>query len=117
MKKIKEMNQGSGPMIRLVYHSDAGHGWLAVKYAVLERLGIAENITAWSYAKGATVYLEEDCDAPKLMKLLRERNLAYKVVEGAYKQSSPIRNYRSYVSPKALGYNSVPSFLTDFNYD
>ena len=37
-----------------VGHSDAGHGWLAVKLADLEMLGIKTDITEYSYVKGKT---------------------------------------------------------------
>lgn len=45
------------------FHSDAGHGWLAVSKAELVRLGIADQITEYSYQHGEIVYLEEDVDA------------------------------------------------------
>ena len=44
-------------------HSDAGHGWLAVKTKELVELGIADKISSYSFYKGKTTYLEEDCDA------------------------------------------------------
>ena len=47
---------------RFVIYTDPGHGWLAVKRSLLERLGIAEKITPYSYQRGKTAYLEEDCD-------------------------------------------------------
>jgi hypothetical protein len=44
--------------------TDPGHGWLAVPFAELRSLGIAEQITHYSYLSrdGRTAYLEEDCD-------------------------------------------------------
>ena len=45
------------------YYQDPGHGWVAVKRKELVDLGIMHKITAFSYQRGATVYLEEDCDA------------------------------------------------------
>jgi hypothetical protein len=44
-------------------HADAGHGWLAVKTKELVELGIADKISSYSFYKGKTTYLEEDCDA------------------------------------------------------
>lgn len=44
------------------FYSDPGHGWLAVKRELLHRLGIAHLISTYSYQRGKTVYLEEDCD-------------------------------------------------------
>lgn len=44
------------------FTADAGHGWLAVKVSELVALGIADKISTYSYIKGMTAYLEEDCD-------------------------------------------------------
>ena len=44
-------------------HSDPGHGWLAVKLSEIKMLGIETDISEFSYIKGKTAYLEEDCDA------------------------------------------------------
>lgn len=43
--------------------SDPGHGWLKVPYELLERLGIQEYITRFSYRREDWCYLEEDQDA------------------------------------------------------
>jgi len=48
--------------IKKYFHSDSGHGWLAVKRSEVEKLGIADKISGFSYQKGKTVYLEEDKD-------------------------------------------------------
>ena len=50
------------------YFKDPGHGWLRVKRTELESLGIAGDITPYSYAKGQWVYLEEDLDMATFMK-------------------------------------------------
>ena len=44
-------------------YDDIGHGWLKVKKDTLKLLGIADNITPFSYMKGDYAFLEEDCDA------------------------------------------------------
>lgn len=43
--------------------TDPGHGWLKVPFSALLRAGVADKISAYSYVRGKTVYLEEDCDA------------------------------------------------------
>ena len=48
--------------IKKYFHSDSGHGWLAVKRSEVAKLGIADKISGFSYQKGKTVYLEEDKD-------------------------------------------------------
>jgi hypothetical protein len=51
--------------VRSVFHvySDPGHGWIAVPRTLLAQLGIAHQISRFSYERGATAFLEEDCDA------------------------------------------------------
>lgn len=46
------------------FHTDPGHGWLAVPVAELYDLGIAQKISRYSYISrdGRLAYLEEDCD-------------------------------------------------------
>lgn len=47
-----------------VFHEDPGHGWLAVPRTELRALGIAGEVSEYSYQSrdGSIVYLEEDCD-------------------------------------------------------
>jgi hypothetical protein len=49
--------------IHLNFHDDPGHGWLEVPTVLLDVLGLAQRISAYSYRSGDTVFLEEDCDA------------------------------------------------------
>lgn len=51
----------------LTLHNDPSHGWLEVKRCDLIALGIEDQISRYSYEKGATVYLEEDCDLTRYM--------------------------------------------------
>lgn len=74
------------------FYEDPGHGWLAVKRAELIALGIAEKITAYSYQRGATVYLEEDCDADTFIKA-KGGNVEYETI---YHAHTPIRSYAPY---------------------
>ena len=57
-----------------IWASDAGHEWLAVKRQELIDLEIADQITAYSYVKGGTVYLEGDCDASTFFKAYKDRH-------------------------------------------
>jgi len=50
------------------YFTDPGHGWLRVKKSELAALGIANQISPYSYMRGDHAYLEEDCDMAKFMK-------------------------------------------------
>jgi len=78
------------------FHSDAGHGWLGVKRTELERLGIAEQITHYSYQRGGMVYLEEDQDASTFAKRKQELGEEMPIRQGKSVDRSPIRSYESY---------------------
>jgi hypothetical protein len=49
-------------------HSDAYHGWLEVPVEEIEKLGIKNNISNFSYINNNLAYLEEDCDAVLFIK-------------------------------------------------
>lgn len=74
------------------FYSDAGHGWLAVKRAELVRLGIIGKISSFSYQRGKTVYLEEDCDASLFYGAKKKANEPFEVKE-KHQDRSPIRSY------------------------
>lgn len=76
------------------FYTDPGHGWLAVKMDEIAQLGIADKITGYSYWKGATVYLEEDCDLSTYMDACRAVGYAPKFVVKHTDASHPIRNYK-----------------------
>ena len=83
--------------IKIKVYSDPGHAWGAVKRKVLDQLGITNNITEYSYQKGGTVYLEEDCDLGTLLTTLRDKNIGFTVVEkNLANRYSPIRSYERF---------------------
>ena len=47
------------------FYSDAGHGWLKVSIEEVKELNV--KVSKYSYRKNHTLYLEEDCDAPKFL--------------------------------------------------
>ena len=79
-----------------VYHSDPGHGWLAVKLDDLKMLGIEADISSFSYIKGKTAYLEEDCDMSTFIKAAETKGIKVEVKQGAVRDRSPIRSFRQY---------------------
>jgi hypothetical protein len=81
-----------------VMHSDPGHAWLAVKLSELDMLGIRNDISSYSYVKGKTVYLEEDCDAGKFIEAMRAKGIEVEVKQGACRDRSPIRYLKPYSS-------------------
>lgn len=54
------------------FYSDPGHGWLEVPTDTLRKLGIAGQISRYSYVSddGRTAYLEEDCDLARFAKAM-----------------------------------------------
>jgi hypothetical protein len=84
------------PVMKFKYYTDPGHGWVAVKRALLEELGITNQITAFSYEQGQTVYLEEDCDAGVLIKTLENQGTNVELVQRNTNNRSPIRSYQNF---------------------
>lgn len=80
-----------------VYHTDPGHGWLAVKRNELLALGILNEVSDYSYQQGQTVYLEEDWDAPLFIRAYMARYGIAPVMRDSYQKSSPIRGYGNIV--------------------
>tara|TARA_S200002703_G_scaffold84204_1_gene72609 strand:- start:144 stop:401 length:258 start_codon:yes stop_codon:yes gene_type:complete len=80
------------------FHSDAGHGWLAVPIIHLENFNLMRKISRFSYMNGQTAYLEEDCDAPLFIETYKSINGKYpELVELVQKNNtSPIRNYKRF---------------------
>lgn len=75
------------------FHTDPGHGWLAVKKTEVKRLGI--EVSEYSYQKGDTVYLEEDMDAVSFF--MAKKALGEEVsFKESYQENTPIRNYARY---------------------
>ncbi len=67
-------------MERLDYYSDPAHGWYRVRRELLVKYGIAEKVSNCSYQRGTYVYLEEDCDAPLLVRAITDAGVDYRVV-------------------------------------
>ena len=55
--------------------ADAGHGWLKVLRNEIDDLGIAKDISSFSYVNPHTgeVYLEEDCDMPRFLEAYKKK--------------------------------------------
>jgi hypothetical protein len=79
-----------------IFHSDPGHGWLAVKKSELTELQIYGQITQYSYMKGDTVYLEEDCDAYTFIKRFEQIFGQKPKTRESYLENTPIRYYQNF---------------------
>lgn len=82
--------------LKLKFYSDAGHGWLAVKRDLLIKLGLINKISHFSYERGKTIYLEEDCDAALFVETAKAAGYELNMVSGAWAERSPIRSYNSF---------------------
>lgn len=85
------------------YHTDPAHGWVAVKYEMLEQLNIAHKISAFSYESntGKTIYLEEDRDAPIFTKAYEAKFGQTPILFNVHTNyRSKIRQYASYLRGK-----------------
>ena len=79
-------------------YSDDQHGWLAVKKSDLEALAV-KGISRFSYVKGQTVYLEEDCDLTLFIKAFEAKfGIPPQIKTIRVNGSSPIRSYERYSS-------------------
>jgi hypothetical protein len=83
-------------MKKVTVYNDPGHAWAAVKIAELQQLGIADKITAYSYQRGKTAYLEEDCDLSAYLAAIKATGQEVQIVEKHTNKRSPIRSYSSY---------------------
>lgn len=79
--------------MKIIYHNDGGHGWYAVKRKKLESMGILNNVSGFSYERGQTVYLEEDCDASLFFNALSEEEKQQIKIINSYQDRSPVRRY------------------------
>ena len=74
---------------------DPGHGWLEVQVSEIQRLGVGQKISRYSYLKGDRAYLEEDCDLSVFMKAKEQAGEPVEMVR-VYEEHTQIRNYPSF---------------------
>src|SRR5210317_157877 len=83
-----------------IWAIDAGHEWLAVRKSELEDLGIADQISAYSYQKGSTAYLEGDCDAAVFFDAYKQKHgVEPKTKQGKHWDRQPCRSFAQYQAP------------------
>jgi hypothetical protein len=82
--------------IRLTFHTDPGHGWLEVHRGVLEKSGIADKVSEYSYMRGDIAYLEEDRDAGLFLNVLDEIGIKYSFDERHTNEEHWIRRLPCY---------------------
>jgi hypothetical protein len=83
--------------LKFNFHSDSGHGWLAVNNALVRELGLASVISEYSYMQGKSSYLEEDSDAPKFIAAFTAKfGFAPTIVDLESKDRSVIRSFKRF---------------------
>ena len=93
LKTVTALNKHEADFI---FHEDAGHGWLAVKISLLKKLNLMGKITSYSYQKGGTAYLEEDCDMGTFLDAYESEHPAQIKIFRSYHERSPVRNYENF---------------------
>ncbi len=73
------------------FHQDVSHGWLAVKLQDLADLEISRHISKYSYVKGQTAYLEEDCDMSVFVAAWKQKYIL--PPEIVYSDNRPFRSF------------------------
>jgi len=63
------------------YIQDSSHGWLRVPHRLLWELDLTACISRFSYQDSKYYFLEEDCDAEKVLLALKEKGITYSLVE------------------------------------
>ena len=82
--------------LKLNYFTDPGHGWVSVKLDKLQALGIADKVSAYSYMRGSSAYLEEDCDLSLLYRACDAIGQKIELTTKHTNNRSPIRSYATY---------------------
>lgn len=102
MNQLTDSSKIAGKL-KFKFHSDPGHGWLAVKISLIRELGLDYQISAYSYVRGKTAYLEEDRDVGIFIRAFRERfGIEPSTLDlGQKNSSSPIRSMEPF-SPEII---------------
>lgn len=102
---------------KLDFYSDSGHGWLKIKIAELERLGIADKISNSSYMKDSYAYLEEDGDVSLYCDTVRQSIPNFKLVEHIREHSASVSNVRRYERYDYQKIVEITRMIKRFNND
>jgi hypothetical protein len=80
---------------------DPAHGWLRVKTAELDSLGLLDKISGYSYVSGSgkSVYLEEDADLALFLQAKQTQFSELPVTVRHSEKPSFVRSLKSYTMP------------------
>lgn len=95
---------GAPVPMTLIYIQDPGHGWIETSMEHVKRLGLAGEISQYSYISrdGKTVYLEEDCDASRYMTACKTAGIEVALKEHHCFGNAFIRRLPSYPAQRRL---------------
>jgi hypothetical protein len=80
----------------LTFHSDPGHAWLQVPLRTIDALGIAADISDYSYRDRTNAYLEEDCDAWVFIRAFEKQHGCKPQFADKYSEESFVRSLPSF---------------------
>jgi hypothetical protein len=83
-------------MKTITVYNDPNHAWAAVKIKELHALGIADKVSPYSYQRGQTAYLEEDCDLSLYLAAIKQAGQEVQFIDKHTNKHSPIRSYSTY---------------------
>ena len=82
--------------MKINIYTDPGHGWLDVPRSLLHELGIAERVSSYSYQRGDSVFLEEDCDYSLFRRAMMQAGREFTTADIHTDQDSFIRSLPRY---------------------
>jgi hypothetical protein len=101
--------------LSLNFYCDPGHGWVKISIDKLKQLGIADQISSYSYMRKNYAYLEEDCDLGRLYAAADKAGIEIKLKEYHTNKTSKIRSYDRYKFNLSLHYETFIQYLKDTN--
>lgn len=95
--------------MKLIQYADPGHSWVKVPRKLLVKLGIAGEISSYSYQRGEFAFIEEDSDCNKLFEAAKAHGVVLEVKNQWTNRQSRIRNYFGYrPRPNEVPQSHVP---------
>jgi hypothetical protein len=83
-------------MQTFTFYADPSHGWLEVPRDLLHDLGIADDISRYSYQRLDKVFLEEDCDLSLFTRAMGAAGREFKTADIHTNGDSFVRSLPSY---------------------
>lgn len=78
--------------IKLTFFANPGHAWLRVPHSLIEKVGVTNQISSYSYKTKLYGYLEEDCDAPRFLDAAEKAGLTLSIVDKYSENYSPYKH-------------------------